>query len=276
MRARPSYLPARGKLLTVSPRALAAVGTLLIAAAPATARAQPVPIDGGLVFCTSDSDCGNPYLACAPTALYVCRDPDASADANPALADAAICPVTSPQTLDVCVVRYQLPCDASASCGPAGFTCSVNGTLCNSTGCSPQMRCQSQYTLCSSDTDCPAGWSCYSPAGGPHLQDAAVPKACYPPFATFNGPGGGGGSSGGGPTTALADAGSNSDGAPATTSPGGGTGGGGCAVASSQAHTGSAWLIAVAASAAIARKRRAWRRRRGYSPSAARSGLAAT
>jgi hypothetical protein len=181
----------------VSPRALVFVATLLVAAAPTMARAQPVAIDGGLVFCASDSDCGNPYLACSPTSLSICRsDPDASAT-NAALADAALCPAMSQEVLDVCVVRYQLPCDASASCGPAGFTCAASGTLCNSAGCMQEMRCQSQYTLCSSDSDCPAGWSCYSPAGGgalpPDAGAQAAPKACYPPFAMFNGPAGGGG-----------------------------------------------------------------------------------
>jgi len=261
------YRPIRantGRMLAlhgVSPRALVFVATLLVAAAPTMARAQPVAIDGGLVFCASDSDCGNPYLACSPTSLSICRsDPDASAT-NAALADAALCPATSQEVLDVCVVRYQLPCDASASCGPAGFTCAASGTLCNSAGCMQEMRCQSQYTLCSSDSDCPAGWSCYSPAGGPALPpDAgapAAPKACYPPFAMFNGPaGGGGGLAGPGGPGAFTDAGTGSDATSDASSPPGGSGGGGCAVASSRTAAPSPWLIA-AAIAAIARRRRA-------------------
>jgi hypothetical protein len=124
-----------------------------------------------------------------------------------------------------------------------------------------EMRCQSQYTLCSSDSDCPTGWSCYSPAGGPALPpDAgaqAAPKACYPPFAMFNGPaGGGGGLAGPGGPCAFTDAGTGSDAASDASSPPGGSGGGGCAVASSRTAAPSPWLIA-GAIAAIARRRRA-------------------
>jgi len=144
-----------------------------------------------LIFCSSDSDCGNPYLACAPTRLNVCRDPDASPGTEPAaLADASVCPSRSWEVLDVCFVRYQLDCDSSASCGPAGFTCGTQGAACSGGACVPLTRCQHQYTLCSSDSDCPAGWSCYSPPEEPPAPPGAAvqrpPMACYPPFAEFN------------------------------------------------------------------------------------------
>jgi hypothetical protein len=197
-------------------RELSAAGVLLLMAVPATAGAQLIPpIDGGPIFCSSDSDCPNPYLACAPTMLSVCRDPDASSASVPAaLLDAAACPDQSHETLDLCVVRYQLPCDSGASCGPAGFTCGgVQGTICSGGTCMSAMRCQSQYTLCASDSDCPAGWSCYAPSGGPATPpDASVvsaPKACYPPFSEFNGSASGSGSSG--PATLVAAEGGSGD-----------------------------------------------------------------
>jgi hypothetical protein len=142
-------------------RALSAAGALLLLAVASPARAQVIAsLDGGLSLCSSDSDCPNPYLTCAPTTLSVCRDADASAASlPPALLDAAVCPDQSPETLDLCVVRYELPCDSSASCGPAGFTCGVQGTSCSGGTCTPLVRCQSQYTLCASDSDCPSGAS---------------------------------------------------------------------------------------------------------------------
>jgi hypothetical protein len=247
----------------VGPRTLA-IATLVLAATPAVAHAQPALVDGGLPFCTSASDCGNPYLACAPTPLDVCRDADASSNAtsNPALADAAVCPATSREVLNLCVVRYQLTCDASASCGPAGFTCAASGTSCDSAGCVPLMRCQYQYTLCSSDSDCPAGWSCYSPSGGlaaPPGSDAqGPPKACYPPFAMFNGPAGGlagGGSSAGlGSLGVLLDAGSPMDAASQAASPASASGGG-CAVMPGRGDAGYAWLAAGAVGAITLKRR---------------------
>jgi hypothetical protein len=118
--------------------------------------------DAGPISCSVDSDCGNPYLACAPA------------------------PVSQ------CVPSYQLPCKTSSDCGPAGFTCNPNaGTNCSAAGCMPVARCESQYTLCSSDSECPAGWSCYAPPGGvappPGGPRTSDPMACYPPFASFNG-----------------------------------------------------------------------------------------
>jgi hypothetical protein len=118
--------------------------------------------DAGRISCSVNSDCGNPYLACAPT-------------------------------LNSCVPSYQLPCKMNSDCGPAGFICNPNAhTSCTPAGCMPIAGCESQYTgmLCSSDSDCPAGWSCYAPPppqGGPPGGGPPEAMRCYPPFASFNG-----------------------------------------------------------------------------------------
>ncbi len=168
--------------------AVLALGSLVVSGA---ARAQPAIVDGGLVFCAVDSDCGNPYLACVPTTFSLCRD--AHADASiyapyPVFADAAICPAESQDVLDVCVPRYQLPCHADSDCGPAGFTCDLDaGSQCPSASCSAFLQCQPQNTPCTTDGDCPNGWSCEPAAGGGLPVGVDTPQVCYPPFGMFEG-----------------------------------------------------------------------------------------
>jgi hypothetical protein len=145
--------------------AVPAAVALSMALVSRNAAAQlPVPGDAGPVSCSSDADCGNPYLVCSS---------------------------------GVCVVRYQQPCKTNLDCGPAGFTCNLNaGTLCTSSGCTTTTRCDPQENPCAADADCPSGWSCFSPGGGPaQLGDAGSPKRCYPPFSVFNGASGPGASS---------------------------------------------------------------------------------
>jgi hypothetical protein len=242
------------------------VAALLTLGGSGVAEGQPFASgDAGPIFCSVASDCGNPYLTCAPAQVFVCRDADA-ASVEPGIADAAICPATSPETVNWCEPTYQLPCKTSADCGPAGFTCNPNaGTDCSSAGCVPIARCESQYTLCSSDSDCPIGWSCYAPAAlppppGGDSSTSGWPTACYPPFAMFNGsegpaalngPAGGldGASEGG--SNETVDAGSASDLSGTAT---GHASSGGCALASGAGPFEGAWLFALGIVAGLRRR----------------------
>ena len=230
------------------------------------AKGQPVATgDAGPIFCSADSDCGNPYLACAPAQVFVCRDADA-ASVEPGTADAAICPATSQETVNWCEPTYQLPCKTSADCGPAGFTCNPNAaTECSSAGCMPIARCESQYTLCSSDSDCPVGWSCYAPAGGlppPPDGDSSMsgsPMACYPPFAMFNGSAGPATFNGSADAGTFVPDGASGNGSNETVEAGTATGhasggGGGCALASKAGPFEGAWLFALGIVAGLRRR----------------------
>ena len=135
------------------------------------------------VPCTTDADCGNPYLTCSSANGTVCGPvSDASA------ADSGY--VCAPATVHACTVRYNIQCQIDTDCGPAGFVCrhgpcgeSIDGVevqdcrLCDETGGGP----------CSLDADCPHGWSCYSPCFCP--TNAPYAKGCYPPFEVFSCPG---------------------------------------------------------------------------------------
>jgi hypothetical protein len=129
--------------------------------------------------CAVDSDCHNPYLECAPTTVYGCREPasqESDAGCSPAsLATAPICPATAMLTIGLCTERFQEPCVVDADCGPDGFTCTsghCDGPL--------------EAAICSTDGDCPKGWSCYVPCACASRPDD--PKRCYPPFSRFNCP----------------------------------------------------------------------------------------
>jgi hypothetical protein len=232
-------------------QALVAVVATGSASICATARAQIASADGGSPLCAVDSDCGSPYLACAATPLDVCRPADADTTAYPQLADAAICPAMSRGVLDICVVRYQLPCRVDSDCGPAGFTCNLDaGTLCKDGSCSTLTRCESHDTPCATNSECPAAWSCYSPIGGLQPSDASALKACYPPFAMFNGPAGAVWS----PTQPV-DSGSSSRMAPDMPSGNAARAGGGCDLASGRSNFSGAWLVPLGALAILARRR---------------------
>jgi hypothetical protein len=132
--------------------------------------------------CCTDSDCGNPYLACTATSVSICGEsgpaPDAGASTPPAcgLPDhVPTCPTTEQVTLGLCIQRYQRACHVDSDCGPAGFTC-------NSGSCAELPTTHP----CASEDECPQGWSCYSPC--PCNGVDVYAKGCYPPFAEFNCP----------------------------------------------------------------------------------------
>jgi hypothetical protein len=137
--------------------------------------------------CSYDGGCGNPFLVCAPSNGVACRDPDASAPVSSGL---PVCPMTAPVTLDLCAVRYDLPCRVDSDCGPAGFTCNRQAVS-SCEGAAADTDCgycdgQAQEGPCTGDGDCPAGWSCYSPC--PCATSSATAMGCYPPFAAFGCP----------------------------------------------------------------------------------------
>jgi len=128
--------------------------------------------------CSVDSDCGNPFLDCVSQLATLCRDPNSpSADAGSETLPGNIpdnlplCPTVAQVTVNLCSVRYQLPCRVDSDCGPDGFTC--NGGQCS----------QPPLTTCDGDAVCPQGWSCYAPCGG-----CGYSNYCYPPFAIFSCP----------------------------------------------------------------------------------------
>jgi hypothetical protein len=202
------------------------------------ASAQLVPrVDGGTPVCASNSDCGNPYLECAELPGAACGDLDASS-----AADADTCTVPAPK---VCIVRYQEPCRSNSDCGPAGFTCNLDaGVGCSGVGCSPGGQCQHQYTLCMTDGDCPAGWSCYSPGRGAAL-------ACYPPFTILFGAAAGGPPGGG-----SLEGGVAADAAPTATSLSDRGSSGGCALGAGPLSGANGWIVALGIWALRARRSR--------------------
>jgi hypothetical protein len=135
--------------------------------------------------CSTDSDCGNPFLVCAPVHVYLCLD-SSSGDAAPPLHPTQNCPGV-PTTERLCTVRYNLPCLIDSDCGPAGFTCNHSVSVCfGSDGGAACGACDGTGGSCSGDSDCPQGWSCYSPCDCPTRP--ALAKGCYPPFAVFGCP----------------------------------------------------------------------------------------
>lgn len=132
--------------------------------------------------CSVDSDCGNAYLTCVPQTVYACRDPGADAGSGPSK-DLPICPTTAQVTENQCTVRYQLPCQVDSDCGPAGFTCDHS---CSNSGTSCGICSEDGPGPCSSDDQCPQGWSCYTPC--PCGSTPFTGGSCNPPFAIFNCP----------------------------------------------------------------------------------------
>lgn len=135
-------------------------------------------------LCSTDTDCADPYLVCAPGIVFVCHDSDAGTDAG----NAPIC--TGPVNLTSCMVRYQRPCRVDSDCGLAGFSCNrqapnnCQGDDAGTTACG---HCdQTAGGPCTSNDACPQGWSCYSACSCP--TNPPGPKGCYPPFAWFSCP----------------------------------------------------------------------------------------
>jgi hypothetical protein len=212
---------------------------LWLSLVPNITRAQPVILDGGWQDCSADADadCGDPYLACVATQGWRCADSDAGSG----------CPQDVSVTLHLCSPTYQQPCRKDSDCGPDGFTCNLDaGKVCSPDGCETISRCESgDYTLCSSDAECPDGWSCYAPPDSClDCDDAGFPQVCYPPFTVFHG-GNIGGTRESKAHGANADAGSLDAGASVSRararSPVGPSGG--CAVAQEQGNSGAAWLL---------------------------------
>ena len=135
--------------------------------------------------CSDDGGCGNPFLVCRSQNVIACRDLDASPPDSSGLPG---CPMTASVTLDLCTVRYDLPCRVASDCGPGGFTCNLQapGSCQGAAADTACGYCEAQEGPCMGDGDCLAGWSCYSPC--PCATSSAGPKACYPPFATFGCP----------------------------------------------------------------------------------------
>jgi len=129
--------------------------------------------------CSVDSDCGNSFLACSPKVVSMCRDPNSmSVDAGDETslgnipANLPACPTQTQVNVNLCSVRYQLPCQVDSDCGPDGFTCNTyNPGQCSST---------QDGVACTGDAECPQGWSCYVAC---QCADAVGVKRCYPPFA---------------------------------------------------------------------------------------------
>jgi hypothetical protein len=121
--------------------------------------------------CSVDSDCGNPFLSCVAQLVTMCRATN-SVNADAAMTsrgsipvDLPTCPTQAQVTVNLCSVRYLLPCQVDSDCGPDGFTCADG-------------QCSSQaFVNCSEDSECPQGWSCHDPCCG-----GSAPN-CYPPFA---------------------------------------------------------------------------------------------
>jgi hypothetical protein len=170
---------------------LVAVG-LWVAFAPEPVRAQPADSTAQGRECKVDADCGDPYLVCNATLVFIdeCFRIDAGLDAP---SDAGACRTSVEAMRNLCAPSYQVPCRVDSDCGPDGFTCNLDGgRICSAdAGCETYGRCESDETLCSSDAECPEGWSCYAPTshcfGGDCDVDAGIRKACYPPFTVFRG-----------------------------------------------------------------------------------------
>jgi hypothetical protein len=73
-----------------------------------------------------------------------------------------------------CAAAWQRACTTSADCGPGGFSCVVNGSVCTNGNCQPITTCQppSLPGSCVTDADCPAAWTCEP--------DTIVMTACVP------------------------------------------------------------------------------------------------
>lgn len=129
--------------------------------------------------CAVDSDCGNAFLTCVPQMVSACRDPDASVAGAGCSApwnqpvDLPLCPAQEQLILNLCAVRYQRLCQVDTDCGPDGFTCDQGNCT------------EVAEDTCSTDAECPGGWSCYAPCP---CGDTVGTKRCYPPFAEFGCP----------------------------------------------------------------------------------------
>jgi len=184
--------------------------------------------ESSIAGCTCDADCG-PNLRCRTTGVTACvQVPGGAQECHPH---------------SQCLAPWQGPCATDADCGPGGFTCATNGTLCSATDCQPTTICTDPVlpTTCDADADCPAAWTCepdtdvstscipevrHCPAQGCPAPTGA--KSCRPPmFALL-----GGSRFGGVPApdhscaSAGGDRGAGPDGAPGTGGAQAGAGGG--------------------------------------------------
>lgn len=116
--------------------------------------------DSTFVACTCDTDCA-PGLHCMANAGNVCTQP---ADGG-----AQTC-----HEQGRCVAAWQRPCSTSADCGPGGFQCTQNGTLCQGSSCQFTYSCTwpTLPASCTKNQDCPSGWTCEP--------DTAQVTACAP------------------------------------------------------------------------------------------------
>jgi hypothetical protein len=124
--------------------------------------------------CAVDSDCHDPYLSCTTQKGSMCRDgnavPEQTGCPSSIPTDIPICPTSTYVALRLCDVRFGQACFVDADCGPAGF-------LCRDGGCQPQ-----SHGPCTTNTDCPSGWTCADSCPGTS-PDAGAPRSCLPPFS---------------------------------------------------------------------------------------------
>lgn len=109
--------------------------------------------------CTCDADCG-PGLHCQATGVTLCfQAPGGTQQCH---------------LHNQCLAAWQGICATDADCGPGGFTCTVNGTVCDATGCQATTMCRDPIlpATCLTDADCPAAWTCEA--------DTDVSTSCIP------------------------------------------------------------------------------------------------
>lgn len=103
--------------------------------------------DASATECTCDADCG-PNLHCQVTGVTICVQPAGGAQQC--------------HLHNQCLASWQGSCATDVDCGPGGFTCAMNGSLCSATGCQTTTMCRDPMlpTTCDTDADCPAAWTC--------------------------------------------------------------------------------------------------------------------
>lgn len=183
------------------------------------------------VACTSDADCATD-MSCVAEERTRCEG-DTASDCGDAREgeekpDCAPAPATNCTTELVrqCVPRWQLPCTSAADCG-AGFeckeleTCGCAGSEGSGGGSDPglpepddsgeraatpaapdcscepsgEFACVVIEAACSTDANCPAGWSCedngkgvcWSGPEGEGCEPADPAKLCAPPYSRLGG-----------------------------------------------------------------------------------------